>query len=107
LVKFQRIVPPGLRAVAAADVEADAEAAPGPAQHDDAGAGVGVRLLEHALDPEPHVHRERVELVGPVEGDDADLAVGLVADDVRIRSLARVAHSSTSLTLRVISGGAA
>ena len=29
-----------------------------------------------------HVHRERVDLVGPVEGDEADLAVGLIEHDV-------------------------
>src|SRR5262249_58219069 len=77
-VVLERVVPPGVFTTTAADVEADAEAAPGPAQQDHTGRGVLVGAPEHLLEREPHLHRQGVELVGPVERDDADLAVGFV-----------------------------
>jgi hypothetical protein len=99
-VILERIMPPGLRAMTAADIEADAEASTRRPQHDDAGGDVGVRLLEHALERKPHVHRQRVELVGTIERNEPDLLVGRVEHEV-------VAHqSSTSFAFLAISGGA-
>src|SRR5882757_1397860 len=70
-------MPPRLRmATTAAHIEADAEAAPFRPQHDHAGGGILVGALELARERKPHVHAERIELLGPIERDDADFAVG-------------------------------
>ena len=69
-------------AAAAADIEADAEAAPFRPQHDHAGGGILVGALELARERKPHVHAECVELLGPVERDDADLAVSGIENGV-------------------------
>ncbi len=81
LVEFERVVAPGLVA-AAAEIVARAEAASRPAQHHHAGGGVLVGLRERDAKLAPHVHAERIELVGPVERDEADLAVGVVEDEL-------------------------
>src|SRR3954466_1083334 len=77
LVILESVVAPWLD-MAAADVEADAKAAPVGPQHNDAGGVVGIGALEHIADGEAHVHRQRVELLGTIEGDDTNLVVGRV-----------------------------
>src|SRR5262249_23696539 len=81
-VVLKRVVPPGVFAAAAADVEADAEAPPSATQHDHTGCGVLVGAPENLLEREPHLHRQRVELIGTVQRDHADLAVGFVQNEI-------------------------
>jgi hypothetical protein len=78
---FERIVAPGrigaIMAVAA-DVEADAEGAAFGTQHDDAGRGIVVGHAQRPLELETQLHAQGIELVGPIQSDDADLLVDLI-----------------------------
>jgi hypothetical protein len=64
----------------AADVVADAEAAPRGFQHHHMGRRIVVGLAERVDQFVLELLADGVELVGPVERDDADFVVGLVAN---------------------------
>src|SRR5262249_15424582 len=85
---------PGLVA-AAAEVVSDAEALPGAAEHDQAGRGILVGLGEPLLERAPHIHAQRVELLRPVQGDEADLLAGLVAHQVLHRCVPPPRYDAT------------
>src|SRR5262249_5516456 len=51
-------------------------------QHDDARGGVLVGARERGCELAPQVHAQGVELVGPVEGDEADFLGGFVQDEL-------------------------
>ena len=67
----------GLGGVGSAQVQAGTEASAGAGQHDDAAGvvrGEGVECLVQLFD---QLIRQRVELLGPVEGQDGDLGSGM------------------------------
>ena len=73
----------GERVAAGRQVGAGAEAAPGAGDDDDPHVVVGVDPVERVDHLVHHRARERVELLGPVEGDRGDALVDLV-DDLRV-----------------------
>src|SRR5262249_59172748 len=81
LVPGQGVAPPGGPRGVGADVVARAEAPPLRAEHHDAGRGVAVGLAEALDELVLQVEADGVELVGPVERDDADVAVDGVAHE--------------------------
>jgi len=80
------------------DVAAGAEAAPLAAEHDHARRPIPVGLVETLDEHAFHVGIDGIELLGPVERDDADPAVDGVGDEWRGHETLLVAGMSAGFT---------